>query len=152
MQTKEERAIVQKQYYKDNKEKLKAQQKKYREDNKEYFKQYRKDNSEKTKARGKLYYKNNREEKMVIRYERRFKLFKYKGGECAHCKLSEPDQLEIYDYHHVDPSTKLHPICQIMHGPIERLIAEVDKCLLLCSNCHRKEHARLHKEATYEAI
>ena len=29
---------------------------------------------------------------------------------------------------------------------LEKLFAEVDKCVLLCSNCHREEHARLRME------
>ena len=171
MQTKEEIAAYHKQYYQDNKENKTAYAKQYREDNKEksraYHKQYYQDNKENKTAYNKQYNEDNKKEKTAYnkqynednkkevvnkRYKRNLEIFEYKGGECAHCKIREPDQLEIYDYHHVDPSTKLHPVCRIMQGPIERLIAEVDKCLLLCSNCHRKEHARLHKEKQDEII
>jgi hypothetical protein len=152
MQTKEKRRAYNKQYYEDNKEKALAYQKRYNEDNKEHIEQYRKDNKEKIRAQGKQWHANNKEGIDNKRYTRNLEIFKYKGGECAHCKLREPDHLEIYDYHHIDPSTKLYTVSNMMNGPMDRLIAEVDKCLLLCSNCHRKEHVRLNKEAQDEII
>tara|TARA_R110000796_G_C14211194_1_gene393290 strand:- start:32 stop:490 length:459 start_codon:yes stop_codon:yes gene_type:complete len=152
MQTKEEKAAYKKQYYEDNKEKALAYQKRYNEDNKEYIEQYRKDNKEKIRATSKQWHANNKEGIATKRHTRNLEIFKYKGGECAHCKLREPDLLEVYDYHHIDPSAKSYTVSKIMYGPLDRLIAEVDKCLLLCSNCHRKEHARLNKEAQNEII
>tara|TARA_R110000803_G_C11765627_1_gene294530 strand:+ start:31 stop:546 length:516 start_codon:yes stop_codon:yes gene_type:complete len=153
---KKERAVYRKQYYEDNKKELLAYNKQYYEDNKEkravYDKQYREDNKEKRRAAAKQYHANNKEEIANKRYACNLEIFEYKGGECAHCKLREPDHLEIYDYHHIDPSTKSYTVSKIIHGPMDRLIAEVDKCLLLCSNCHRKEHARLNKEQLNEII
>ena len=122
--TKEERAAYDKAYYEANKEERAAKSKAYREANKEEL-----------KAKNKAH-----------RYERNLMLFNYKGAGCSHCGLSEPDHLEIYDYHHVDPATKLYGVAKIVTGDLERLMTEVDKCLLLCSNCHRREHARLNKE------
>ena len=156
MQTKEKRRAYNKKYYEDNKENKAAYHKQYRQDNKEkkaaYQKQYYEDNKEKALAYQKQYHANNKEGIDNKRYTRNLEIFKYKGGECAHCKLREPDHLEIYDYHHIDPSTKLYSVSNMMNGPMDRLIAEVDKCLLLCSNCHRKEHARLNKEKQDEII
>ena len=124
MQTKEEIAAYQRAYYEDNKVELTAKQQIYNEANKV-----------KIAAKKKEY-----------RDKRNLMLFEYKGGACQHCKVCEPDQLEIYDYHHTEPTTKLYSIGYILVGSLERLMAEVDKCLLLCSNCHRKEHARLNKK------
>ena len=128
--TKEERPAYRKQYYEDNKEKERAYKKQYYEDNKEGI-------ANKQKS---------------LRDARNLEIFKYKGGECAHCKLREPDHLEVYDYHHIDPSTKSYTVSNMLYGPMDKIIAEVDKCLLLCSNCHRKEHARLNKEKQDEII
>jgi len=162
MQTKEEVAARQKVYYKANKEEYLARQKSYHEANREerlayskayyeankeeilaknkpYLKAYREANKKEIAAKMKLYHKALRDERNLI-------LFQYKGSKCQHCALSEPDHLEVYDYHHVDPTTKLHNIGTILEGPLERLMTEVDKCLLLCGNCHRKEHARLNKK------
>ena len=160
MQTKEEKAAYAKQQYVNNREKLLATTKEYYRNNIEkqraYKKEYYKNNIEEQKAYNKQYYESNREGLSVKqrekRYERNLMLFKHKGSECAHCKISEPDHLQIYDYHHIDPTTKLYAISIILEGPLDRLLVEAAKCLLLCSNCHRKEHARLHKEQLNEAL
>ena len=150
MRTKEEKAAYAKAYNKANKERIKAESKVYYAANREkkaaYAKAYREANREETNAYAKAYQKANREELKAKRDERNLMIFNYKGAECNHCGLSEPKHLEIYDYHHVDPDTKLYSVSNILKGPIERLRTEVDKCLLLCSNCHRKEHARLNRE------
>ena len=150
MRTKEEKAAYAKAYNKANKERIKAESKVYYAANREkkmaYAKAYREANREETIAYAKAYQKANREELKAKRDERNLMIFNYKGAECNHCGLSEPKHLEIYDYHHVDPDTKLYSVSNILKGPIERLRTEVDKCLLLCSNCHRKEHARLNRE------
>ena len=150
MRTKEEKAAYAKAYNKANKERIKAESKVYYAANREkkmaYAKAYREANREETIAYAKAYQKANREELKAKRDERNLMIFNYKGAECNHCGLSEPKHLEIYDYHHVDPDTKLYSVSNILKGPIERLKTEVDKCLLLCSNCHRKEHARLNRE------
>ena len=77
-------------------------------------------------------------------------LFNYKGAACQDCGISDPTRLEIYDYHHVDPSTKAYEVSKIIKGPLDKLMIEVDKCVLLCSNCHKSEHARLRKVSLNE--
>jgi hypothetical protein len=168
MQTKEEKAAWQKQYYQDNKEALTAKQKKYDEDHKEQIvarkKQYNEDNREAILAQQKQYYKDNREamtaqqkqwrednkEAIAVRRKakldaRNLEIFEYKGGACAHCSSRELDYLGMYEYHHVDPTTKMYSVGTIITGPMDRVYTEVDKCLLLCPNCHRKEHINLNK-------
>jgi 5-methylcytosine-specific restriction endonuclease McrA len=148
--TKEETAAYQKAWREANKEGLAAKKKAWYEANKEEILAERKAhyeaNKEEITAYKKAYYKANRPDTAAKRYERNLMLFNYKGAACNHCGLSEPDHLEIYDYHHIDPSTKLYGVAAIIVGPKERLMTEADKCLLLCSNCHRKEHVKLHKE------
>lgn len=48
------------------------------------------------------------------------------------------------DFHHVDPSLKEEAINTMVRTgtTIERLKAEIAKCIVLCSNCHRKLHAK----------
>jgi len=73
-------------------------------------------------------------------------LFEHKGGKCEHCNLRDLDNPSIYDYHHVNPATKFQSVTTMMGGSLVKLHAEADKCILLCANCHRIEHARLKKE------
>jgi len=61
------------------------------------------------------------------------------GGICQICNKEYP--IVVYDFHHRDPSTKAFAISnEILNKPMDVLMAEVLKCDLLCSNCHRILH------------
>jgi hypothetical protein len=57
---------------------------------------------------------------------------------CSRCIERRPACL---DYHHTDPSTKKNSISTLVSrgSSLEKLKAEMDKCVLLCANCHRLE-------------
>ena len=54
------------------------------------------------------------------------------------CNETEPVCL---DFHHIDPNEKDFTISQHRSLGKEKLLAEIKKCVCLCSNCHRKVHA-----------
>lgn len=60
---------------------------------------------------------------------------------CSRCPERDIDCL---DFHHVDPTTKRFTIGKYRHDipSIDNLKAEIAKCVVLCANCHRKQHAR----------
>ena len=66
----------------------------------------------------------------------------YKGGKCEHCGYSK--YVGALEFHHKDPKQKDPK--GLRAYKLSRLFAEVDKCILLCSNCHKEEHARLRLE------
>lgn len=79
-----------------------------------------------------------------VRKERWEKLIKIKGGFCARCKQSF--HFSCFDFHHRDPRTKEIAIgMKIVSNKIETLIAEIKKCDLLCSNCHRIIHFEMYE-------
>lgn len=84
------------------------------------------------------------EVKAVMTWRRNLKMkaIAYKGSQCQECKqVHEP---YVFDFHHIDPNVKEFGIGN--NGNIrswERVKIELDKCILLCANCHREEHARL---------
>jgi hypothetical protein len=41
------------------------------------------------------------------------------------------------DFDHRDPATKVRSVTRMIVGTIERLLAEVEKCDIVCANCHR---------------
>ena len=45
------------------------------------------------------------------------------------------------DFHHIDPDSKSFAISNRLNYSLKRVIAEIAKCCLLCSNCHREYHA-----------
>lgn len=57
---------------------------------------------------------------------------------CALCPETDPVCLE---FHHLDPTTKSFELSRYASCPRESLVAEIKKCVCLCSNCHRKVHA-----------
>lgn len=64
----------------------------------------------------------------------------YKGGRCLDCGIV--DGQWIYDFHHRDPSTKDFSIGRVKSLKwSESIEEELDKCDLLCANCHRRRHA-----------
>lgn len=85
-----------------------------------------------------------------IRVKNRQKIFKekcvnYKGGQCSNCGYAK--SLAALDFHHLDPSDKKFGIgafsmklnCWEKHKEI--IQNELDKCILLCANCHRELHS-----------
>ena len=42
------------------------------------------------------------------------------------------------EFDHRDPATKVRSVTQMIgNASIDRILAEVDKCDVVCSNCHR---------------
>jgi 5-methylcytosine-specific restriction endonuclease McrA len=65
---------------------------------------------------------------------------------CQHCGYDKhPVALE---FHHVNPSNKSFELNNINIG-LMKLLRETEKCIVLCSNCHRIEEYRLNKNALY---
>lgn len=74
------------------------------------------------------------------RKELKLKSIKYLGGSCKDCNLEDPCPA-IYDFHHLDPSKKDFNISRKGYTySWDKVKKELDKCILLCSNCHRKRH------------
>jgi hypothetical protein len=61
------------------------------------------------------------------------------GGCCQRCGYSE--FMSGMEFHHVDPKQKdSTPVVVIKSGDYDRAYAELDKCALLCRNCHQAYH------------
>jgi 5-methylcytosine-specific restriction endonuclease McrA len=69
----------------------------------------------------------------------KIKAVEYKGGKCERCGYSK--YVGALDFHHVDPSQKDFAIASKGYTRSwEKVINELDKCIMLCSNCHREVH------------
>ncbi len=62
----------------------------------------------------------------------------YKGGKCCKCGYNKCD--DALDFHHLNPSVKEFGISQIRYRSFDSIKKELDKCILVCSNCHREIH------------
>lgn len=97
----------------------------------------------------KKYYKENTEKEKKRIFGRRDDLVKwlkeYKSRlSCVICGENTPICL---DFHHKDKDTKEFTLGGIRrHGwGLEKMKKEIEKCIVLCSNCHKKIHAGLVK-------
>lgn len=74
--------------------------------------------------------------------ENKARAVQYKGGKCAMCGL-ETEHLAVYDFHHTDPAEKEANIAELVFSASwVNIKAELDKCIMLCSNCHRIVHSQ----------
>ncbi len=72
-----------------------------------------------------------------------FKNVKTAGGGCKICK---EDRLVCLDYHHLDEVNKVDTVSNMFRKYGKgRILKEIDKCILLCANCHRDVHDRYGK-------
>ena len=63
------------------------------------------------------------------------------GKQCECCGKDYPP--EVLDFHHKDHTQKENTIAVGSNScwSTERLQSEIDKCILLCANCHRLVHS-----------
>lgn len=83
----------------------------------------------------KVYFNRSRRKARLLAWFAEFKA----QCRCARCGFDHPAAL---DFHHRDPSSKGFPIAEAVRATqsIARLQAEIQKCDVLCANCHRIEH------------
>jgi len=76
--------------------------------------------------------------------EVKLKMIKYKGSKCIECKLNIKDShYSVFDFHHINPIEKDINFNRIKFQKWDKIKLEIDKCELLCSNCHRMKHAKI---------
>ena len=109
----------------------------WRDDRKEgkraYDKQWRKDNYEKIRQYERMRLEQKR--KLIADY-------KLTHG-CAICGYNKCSK--ALDFHH-ENNDKDFAIASNLTIGVEKLLAEMEKCTVLCSNCHRELHDELLRE------
>ena len=64
----------------------------------------------------------------------------YKGGECEICGYKK--YIGALQFHHLEPDKKDFHISQKGHSRSwDKVKVELDKCMLVCANCHSELHA-----------
>ena len=106
---------------------------------KKYFKEYYKNNKQKCINAT----EQNRKSKRYI-----FDKLKLKSG-CSNCGYKT--HAAALEFHHIDPKSKVFTIGSNYHLPLDIVQQEIDKCIILCANCHRIEHYK-NNHHEYKAI
>jgi hypothetical protein len=104
----------------------------------------------KARAKAKAHYYANKEAKQryILEYQMRKKIkaCEYLGGKCMRCGFDHPSALQ---FHHRDPAQKLFTLTSKELSMPRKypwntmILPELEKCDLLCSNCHFLTHAVL---------
>lgn len=150
-----------------NKECAPAGGKKSKEQNKrhkaEYDKAYRADNAKVISDRSKVYYKDNIEKvsdrgkkyrvKNIKKIKKSTKTWREKNKayiksikESSKCKLCGNKDFRVLQFHHVDPGYQGMGIPQLINRNRDLIKSEIDKCDVLCANCHCTVHYNMRKE------
>lgn len=113
--------------------------------------------AEKARTQAKAHYYANKEtkQKYILEYQMRKKIkgCEYLGSQCMRCGFDHPSALQ---FHHRDPSQKLFNVTSKELSMPRKypwdtmIVPELDKCDLLCANCHFLEHTILTPERVLE--
>lgn len=71
--------------------------------------------------------------------ESKRKLVEKAAGKCVRCGYDR--YVGALEFHHLDPDQKDPEFRNISGWSVKRQLAEIEKCELLCANCHREAHA-----------
>lgn len=68
----------------------------------------------------------------------------YKGGKCVKCEYNRCN--DALEFHHLNPNEKDFAISASGNTRSwDKIKKELDKCILVCANCHREIHHELKK-------
>jgi DNA-directed RNA polymerase subunit M/transcription elongation factor TFIIS len=87
-----------------------------------------------------------------FRKNRKRVLLEYAGGmKCVKCGYDK-DIPDVYEFHHVNPTEKDPSWGKMIanNHKVETMKAEIEKCIILCANCHRETHWILKQEKIKE--
>lgn len=97
----------------------------------------------KHKEYSRKYYEKNKEKILaannIVKARGKEKWDLYKGSlKCARC---DEDHIACMDFHHIDPTEKEYGVSTLVKNRMyTKAYKEIKKCIVLCANCHRKEH------------
>lgn len=70
------------------------------------------------------------------RFQRKLDIVEYLGNKCSRCGYNK--SVTALEVHHLDPTQKTFNISGSHSRSWKVITAELDNCVLLCSNCHRE--------------
>ena len=70
--------------------------------------------------------------------DRKIKAIEYMGGKCQKCGYNK--SVSALEFHHLDPTQKEADWRKIRQWSWDKVERELNKCILVCANCHREIH------------
>lgn len=83
---------------------------------------------------------NSYENQKLRGLKRKYEYVLKRGGKCEICGYDK--NLAVLEFHHRDPNNKEYQVDmrKFSNTNLDKLEEELEKCDLLCSNCHREQH------------
>ena len=72
------------------------------------------------------------------------------GGKCAVCGEVYPAC--VFDFHHIEPGKKEMNLARLLRFNWKKVMAELEKCIMLCANCHRAVHESPNPDTNQELM
>lgn len=91
-------------------------------------------------------YKNNPKKiiSQASKFRKKLKLLSNKIKEKYGCSFCDVKEGICLDFHHLDSSKKESEVSSFLGRKMKKqAFEEINKCIVVCSNCHRKVHANL---------
>lgn len=87
----------------------------------------------------------------IRRFNIKRRLIEIKGGACENCGENKLDDV-CYDFHHMNPDEKDFVLSTLYIARIswKKIITELNKCELLCANCHREKHKTIRNSVFHD--
>ena len=93
----------------------------------------------------KTYYnsgENQKQKDRVRAYKKDLRVRYQAWKSTQQCSVCGENAVECLDLHHIDPSTKEGELSSLtVFGSWDKILKEINKCTVLCANCHRKVHS-----------
>ena len=89
---------------------------------------------------------NKTEWTFINKWSKKIKSINFLGGKCKECGC---DDFRVLEFHHLDGSEKDDVLSRLLNGRWSEIKKELNKCILLCSNCHKEHH--YNEEVCYSA-
>jgi len=97
---------------------------------------------ESARASRRKWYYNNKDKQYSYKLKREHELTLWMRSLKTKCSRCPETFWACLEFHHLNPDKKDIALAQVIKRgwSKERIIREIEKCEILCSNCHRKEH------------
>lgn len=70
--------------------------------------------------------------------DRKREIVDYFGDKCFDCQVTYPQY--VYEFHHLDSTQKDVNPSKALTWSEDRMWTELNKCVMLCANCHKVRH------------
>lgn len=86
----------------------------------------------------------------IRRIRMKMRAVKYLGGKCVKC--GQKVHFAAFQFHHKDSNNKEFNVGRVMNKSWDSIVPELDKCELLCANCHAEMHSTRYEDVALVRI